>query len=162
MKRALATVLAATAAALALASCGGGGGDKKQDAVRKPGTDAEYVGTICAAYRVFTGEVDAVLKRPDQLKTAQDVTEKLSPPVSKLAAAFANANPPADLAEWHAQAAKDLTATVERLKAGKLDAAAALGVNPIPAVPGEVAGRLNGVAANNADCRASGFDFARE
>jgi len=151
-----------TAAALALAACGGGGGDKKQDAVRKPGTDAEYVGTICAAYRVFTGEVDAVLKRPDQLKTAQDVTEKLSPPVSKLAAAFANANPPADLAEWHAQAAKDLTATVERLKAGKLDAAAALGVNPIPAVPGEVAGRLNGVAANNADCRASGFDFARE
>ncbi|MCC6387766.1 MAG: hypothetical protein IT302_10315 [Dehalococcoidia bacterium] len=159
MKRGLASLVAVMVVA---AACGGGGGDQKQDAVRKPGTDGEFVGAVCAAYRVFTGEVDAVLKRPDQLKTAQDVTEKLSPPVSKLATAFANANPPADIAGWHAQAAEELTATVERLKTGKLDAAAALGVNPIPAVPGEVAGRLNGVAANNTDCRASGFDFARE
>ena len=162
MKRAF--LMGFAVVALSLAACGGGGGnDKKETATaRKPGTDAEYVASICSAYRTFTGEIDAVLKKPAELRTAQDVTERLSPPVSKLAQAFADANPPPDLAEWHQQASDELTESVNRLKSGKLDAAAALGVNPIPAVPGEVAARLNGVAANNTDCRAAGFDFARE
>lgn len=155
-------LFASLAFAIALSACGGGGGDDKKTPAARAGTDQEYVAAICGAYKTFTAEIDAVLKKPGDLKTAQDVTERLSPPVSALAVAFSKANPPADLAEWHKEASAQLTETVNRLKTGKLDAAAALGVNPIPAVPGEVAGRLNGVAAGNADCRAAGFDFARE
>jgi len=136
-----------------LSGCGGGGGDAN---------DEDFVSDICGAFADFSEALEKVQSDPEKLAEAASDPDKLSAlfvePYEDLANAFADANPPSDLEDWHEEASKAMKDQVQALKDGE-DVDEIFSGDPFPEAPSGPDERLSKVAENNEDCEEAGLAF---
>jgi hypothetical protein len=122
------------------------------------GSDEAYVKDICAAAAKMAKELDKISAGPtpsDPSKAFEAVFKSMSGPIDTFAKDFAKAKPPKDLAQWHADTAKQLSALAKALKDGKFDDPAlnSLGDSPLPDMPKDAEARLDKLAKNVDGCK---------
>ncbi len=126
----------------------------------KPGTgsDEAYVAGLCKAANKASTALDAAnpSATPDDLGSALGaVFASLAPAMEQFAADFAKLNPPSDIADWHANTSKQLTAGAKALKDGNFDDPAldAITGNPTADMPTAARDRLKAIADASPDCK---------
>ncbi len=120
--------------------------------------DQAFVTGLCKSFSAFSVDVEKALAGPtpsDLGKAFELVFKTLADPIQRFAQAFAKLEPPEDLAGWHKDASKQLSAAAKALKAGKFDDSSLQGLSdsPIPDVPKGPRERLTAIAANTDDCK---------
>jgi hypothetical protein len=145
--------------ALVAAAFAGCGGDDDGGSGGS-GSDESYVAAICKAGVEFSKALEEVFKDPSALTDEDKAIEKLSDAFEDFANAFAKAKPPADLKDWHEDAAKQLKDGAKQLKDGDLEGGIFAGDSPFPEPPAEVGERLSKIAETNKDCQEADFSFS--
>lgn len=142
--------------AMLLAGCGGGDGGSGGGT----GSDEKFVADICKAGLNFTKALEDVFKDPAALADEEKALEKLADAFEDFANAFAKANPPSDLKDWHSEASKQLKDGVQQIKDGDVESGIFAGDSPFPEPPAEAGDRLTKVAESNEDCIEADFAFS--
>ena len=146
-----------------LSACGG---DDDSGSNSSPGSDEQYVKTICKAASQFGKDIDKKMSgpTPDNFEDIFSLLFKaIVEPLQDFAKAFKKAQPPADLVDWHRTASKQLDDAAKAAKAGNFDDPALEGLSnsPIPSLPAGAEERLRKVAENTPECKdANVFDAA--
>jgi hypothetical protein len=147
-------ILGAAACVALSAGCSSNGGGGKAGT----GSDEAYVAGLCKAANKASDALDAASPSatPDDLGSALGaVFASLAPAMEQFAADFAKLNPPSDIADWHANTSKQLTAGAKALKDGNFDDPAldAITGNPTANMPAAARDRLKAIADASPDCK---------
>jgi hypothetical protein len=128
-----------------IAACGGDTGK---------GTDEAFMRDLCVAFANYGKAVDAALKDASTSGDPGKGFAKLAAVIDQFAGAFKQAEPPADIKDWHSRTANALSAAAAQLRtANDFSALEALGNSLIPDPPGDAQKRLEGVAAKIKECQ---------
>ena len=139
-------------------ACGNddGGGVKLPGASQGDGSDGKYVELMCGSWKTFGMAVQEIIRgatQGGQSQPNQAQTEKLvAKPTAELAAALAAIKPPEDVRSWHDGNANQLLAVSKAYASGSLPPTQAANAQ----LSAAASQRLAKLAAENADCRATG------
>lgn len=123
------------------------------------GNDENYVSSICKAGLDFSKAIEKIFTDPEMLADEDKAMDKLADAFEDFSNAFAKANPPADLKDWHSDASKQLKDGVQQIKDGDLEGGIFAGDTPFPEPPAGAAERLEKIAETNEDCQEADFSF---
>lgn len=138
--------------------------DKKDDSGDiKPsgntGSDEAYVSDICKGFSEYMDGIASALSGVDITDPDYEkkLNEKLTNPIKAVAKVFADADPPSDLKDWHADVVAAFNQMVKSLEAGDYDALEDDSLE-FPDMPAGAEERLSKIAENDADCKALSED----
>jgi hypothetical protein len=154
------SVAALALGAMAFTACGGDDDDDGGSSSSSGGTgsDEKFVADICKAGATFFAKLEK-LAPEIATKSEAEQAKAAAPAMEDFANAFAKANPPKDLKEWHDETAKTMKDAVAELKAGKTDGTFFSGDSPFSDPPEEAQARLSKIADGNKDCQDASFGF---
>jgi len=124
------------------------------------GSDEAFVKDLCAAAGRMAADIKKASSAPaaksdDPSKAFEQIFTSMAGPIDQFAKDFAKAKPPKDLAQWHADASKQLSAVAKALKDGKFDdpSLTSLDNSPMPDMPKDIEARLDKLAKNADGCK---------
>lgn len=162
MRRFLPAMALSAALAFTLVACSGGSKSPSADSASytaTAGDDNAYVAQVCSAQATLQDAMGNALKDPAKLANAADFDRIYTQPFEKYVAALENARPPSDLVAYHEALVHTLGGIVQNMSQTKQINSLVSQIAKIPQPPKAAASRLQSIAANNADCKRSGFSF---
>jgi ABC-type glycerol-3-phosphate transport system substrate-binding protein len=144
--------LAVAAAALGIGAVACGGDDDGAS-----GSDDEYVEAYCGAILEFQEDFIEAVQNASGDESPEEQVEIVLGPLEAYLDNLKEANPPADVAEYHGQVVAATEEAIDRIQQERnLDSLADLEPEPPPE---EIQGRLSAAAADNETCQEAEVAF---
>ena len=134
-----------------LAGCG----DDSSSSSGGGGTDESYVAAVCKGALKFTNGITSAAKSLGDGAKPEDEAKAIQGPLDDFIKDLKAAKPPSDVASYHSAFVTALESASKKMKDSK-DPKAFDEVKPPESAP-DIKARLDKVAANNKDCKDSGF-----
>lgn len=117
-----------------------------------PEADERYLQQLCTGFDQFTESFLEAVTNLDAESSDEQVQEALDEPIDNLVRMMEDAEPPADIREYHEDSLEQLKKMQEEIRDGNLDALSDQDAEVVPEPPADVRERLMAAAQNIEEC----------